>query len=337
MVIINPNNGDDFAFAKLGNNGDAKQVTEGEKSIFAKFYDDNNMIEETDVIYINKDIKSDAISNWFKTHTGQWTEALKKEIQDLISKFNANTEYIEALKQPWVEYKLNKPLKKEPKEQPKPVVMIDEPLIENTQLSSEGEDVKNAQTVGNVNDSGKETKQKTNLREAILNLKPGEHLVYDLPSGSQKEVRRLKDGTIAIYTPVATRKSAVYDIKLATVYDSKYEHKVYEQFYSNTGLYTRYYDENGDATSVVSNIDMDTEGLNGARLINGPSRDLRDRYLNRNYSNQRFLDADGKDIITCRDGQYYNSKGKVITKEQAIKLLDKAILNKNVSKIIQEY
>ena len=66
-----------------------KKTNLQKSNIFAEFLDNNNIVDETDVKYIQNGKNSSEIKNFLDVNKGKtWTESLKNELQKIISKFN---------------------------------------------------------------------------------------------------------------------------------------------------------------------------------------------------------------------------------------------------------
>ena len=226
------------------------------------------------------------------------------------------------------------------------------PVIYNPDDSSEGTTVKSGvpTTAPKDNVAGQTTGNltKDDIDKKIKDLKPGETYTYSNTTSvkssdgsfSSRTVKtitwqRQEDGTLTCrYIDGGYRADTVTD-----TYDnnqrliSTTRKNIWKPFNNTTTTY------GADGKVQSQNVDLSGLSNSSQRNISSLPKEYQvTKYLKQNqtkFPTQTVKDDAGREIIKLKDGQYYNSKGKPIDTDKAVKLISKALKDGTLSNIDQ--
>ena len=188
------------------------------------------------------------------------------------------------------------------------------------------------------NDNSRKKLTEEQLKQKVDNLKPGESFTYQrtisgqgyIEKSSVKYIRN-KDGTLSLVTYELNDKKI---IPLTTTYSQDGKRK------SSQAISTKYQgaivtSECGDDGNVSSKTtDLSNFQTTGSslqyRLVEGLPK-------NRKATEQTVKSKDGQILVTYKNGQFYNAKGKVINDYKAYKILEKANNKNEITQLVEQY
>ena len=185
---------------------------------------------------------------------------------------------------------------------------------------------------------------KEEINGNINNLKPGESYTYTqtINTGmgySQGPVTwtRNEDGTLT-----RTEKSANFSTRrfdtLNTVY-SEDRSKVISQdtqehMFGMQTVVSNLYDDAGNIKSQSIDLQSILNSKRGSYMMPSDFTSTTTRGAGK-YAEQTFKNTDGEVLLTYKDGQWFNEKGKEISDSKAYKIMDKALEAKNLGELVR--
>ena len=223
-------------------------------------------------------------------------------------------------------------------------------VVKDENLSAVSDEKKSSQTPeADVNNEEPLTAER--ISEKVKQLKVGEEFTYvttqSFAWGSGRSVekktytwQRNEDGTLTCTQPEVVHSSFGQVVQSAkTVYSSDKQRMISRDMAGvamNLGLLsTQNFDENGKITSVTTDLtQMNTEGYssNAVHFLHRVSSESRHPF---NYKQQEFCNKDGDIILSCKEGKFYNAKGKESDVVDATKILRKAEYKQKIGQLIQ--
>lgn len=182
------------------------------------------------------------------------------------------------------------------------------------------------------------------IDEKITNLKPGESYTYTQTSETRTGIgfskttqtitwSRNEDGTLQAVTMDLL---GMKPVKLKTIYSPDKTRKISEQKVNSELklVATINYDENGKPINEVVNMSeyKKSPSMTVAGLL------LRQMQKNANaYSSSEIKNTSGEVILSFRNGDWYNSKGKKIDADKAYDIIEKQNNKNNLGDFVRNY